>query len=349
MRRTNGWVRGLMLLTLAFGSMAVATTGANASVVSPNSVNFGGVTLYATTTGLVNVTVDVDMRLGAITGSGTVAPFAATLGTCDVANGFTGPGTCAISVSFTPSAVGTVFGVVHLDVCGVEMSACETLAVNVAGTGMLKAKATPAAVNLGNVRLNTTKTKLVALTIDPDWVFTGIAGAAPSAPFALDFGTCDDVPGGFPGPGVCKVAVSFTPSLLGPAAGGFDLRVCPNGIGACRQVSVTLFGVAIPAIKATPNPLNFGDVAVGSSKLKMIQITPDVGFDADVFSYFPVNYSPEIGGTCGQLPQPSPCTLAIRFTPTAPGVAASQWVLFECPEGGGQCVPVHWSLRGNGV
>ena len=143
LRRLAAPPAGALLLA---GMLLGATPGpvaATANAVVPAAVDFGDVPIGGSVSVALTVTVADGWHLLQAAGSGLSAPFGFAWGTC---TGNTGPLTCALTESFTPTTLGPAGGAFEVTFC---TGACvieewEVIGVTVAGTGV--AEAAPAVV-----------------------------------------------------------------------------------------------------------------------------------------------------------------------------------------------------------
>lgn len=112
----------------------VQGTGITVAAASPSSVDFGNVALGTTATRDVTLTVDAGYSIGAATGEGISVPFSFDPGTCATAAG-TGPGSCVVHESFSPTAPGTATGTLNVPECPTAGGACVGIPVSLQGIG----------------------------------------------------------------------------------------------------------------------------------------------------------------------------------------------------------------------
>ena len=81
-------------------------TGVSTASATPGSVSFGNVPINTTALATVTINVDAGYRTEVASGSGLNAPFSFDFDTCGTGGGFTGPGSCTVRETYTPTAVG---------------------------------------------------------------------------------------------------------------------------------------------------------------------------------------------------------------------------------------------------
>src|SRR5438045_2117110 len=130
------------------------------------------------------------------------------------------------------------------------------------GVGLLWAPAVanagsadPASVDFGNVPINTTVTRDVAITLDAGYGIFGASGAGINTPFSLNFDTCNASSGS------CNIKESFNPTTVGAAGGNLSLFECPSAGGLCSTITVPLSGTGVSVPAPTPARLPLGAVA----------------------------------------------------------------------------------------
>src|SRR5436305_1507561 len=116
--------------------------------------------------------------------------------------------------------------------------------------------ADPASVDFGNVPINTTVTRDVAITLDAGYGIFGASGAGINTPFSLNFDTCNASSGS------CNIKESFNPTSVGAAGGNLSLFECPSAGGLCSTITVPLSGTGISVAAATPASVDFGNVPI---------------------------------------------------------------------------------------
>src|SRR5260221_9341790 len=132
--------------------------------------------------------------------------------------------------------------------------------------------ADPATVDFGNVPINTSVTRDVAITVAAGDGIFGASGAGINPPFSLNFDTCS------PSSGSCNIKETFNPTAVGAAGGTLDLFECPTGGGSCSTITVNLTGTGISVAAATPSTVDYGNVPINTSVTRDVAITLDAGY-----------------------------------------------------------------------
>src|SRR3954469_22578806 len=198
MRTPGGHMRRLVGLGMVLGILvaAFALPGrAAASGASPSSVVFGNVPLNTTVSRNVSITVDTGYAVQLASGSGINPPFSFDFDTCGAGGGFAGPGTCNVKQRFPPTALTASSGTTNVFECPIAGGSCIPIPYSVSGTGVSVASASPSTVAFGNVPLNTTQTRDVAISVDEGYSVQLASGSGINAPFSFAFDTCANFAG----------------------------------------------------------------------------------------------------------------------------------------------------------
>jgi hypothetical protein len=287
--------------------------------------------------------VTVDAGYTAAGSFSIFGPFSFVAGTC--AN-FVGPGTCTVSGTFNPSAIGAINdGNVDIAECPAAGGNCYNIQVPLTGNGVETFATNPGLISFGTVPVGSTSApQQIAVTVDAGY---NTEGFSVFGPFSFVEGTCAN----FVGPGTCTVSGTFTPTTTGAVTDGdVDIAECPTAGGACINLLVFLTGnVAAQSFAASPSSIHFGDVPINTtSAAQQLTLTVDAGYRASAAGTFgPFSVSQ---GTCASFVGPGTCTVSAAFTPTAIGAVNDGNVdVAECPAAGGNCINIQVPLIGNGV
>ena len=237
-------------------------TGISVRGASMSSVDFGQVPINTTATVSIDITVDAGYRTEVASGSGLNAPFQFNFGTCGDGGGFSGPGTCTIQESYTPTAVGANSGTLTVFECPIVGGSCLGIPITVAGEG-ISIFGPDGDVDFGDVPVGTTATLPVGYKVDAGYRTEVASGSGLNAPFGFDFDSCG-ASGGFAGPGTCSVNEKFTPTVLGLKTGSTTVFECPIAGGSCIGGTFGVRGNGVEQnqqLVETPEP---GGIAVVS-------------------------------------------------------------------------------------
>ncbi len=165
-------------------------------------------------------------------------------------------GKCAITVTFTPTALGYATGTLTIR----HDAANNPQTVPLSGYGIVPVSVTPVKIDFAGVVLGgSSSAQYVRLTNNQSTPLT-VNAISLSGAFAQT-NTC----GASVGPSqTCNILVTFTPTAIGPHAGA--LTITHNAPGGPH--TVTLAGTGVSRVTLSPATLDFGGVVVGSSSLK---------------------------------------------------------------------------------
>jgi phospholipase C len=224
---------------------------------------------------------------------------------------------CAISVTFTPTALGT-----RTDTLQVLDSAPNSpQKVSLSGTGVAAVTATPATLNFGNQFLRVkssaqsitvTNNKTTAITV------TSIVSSLSDYLFTT---TCPVSPNTLAGSGSCTISAYFTPTDLGTRTRTLTIL---TDAGANPAVNLTGSGILPAAV--SPGSLNFAAQLLGTASppqtvtltnnqkkpLKITSITASPSDFADATTC-PLSPSTVAGGAS--------CTVSVTFSPKEAGTS----------------------------
>ena len=152
-------------------NFAVQGVGVSAAAANPTSIDFGTVGLNTTASRSVTITADSGYRISLASGTGINVPFSFAFGTCGAGGGFTGPGTCSVTESYTPTTVGPSTGTTSVFECPVTSGACLPINFTEQGSGILNTTTTAVTSSLNP----STVGQAVTFTA----TVTGLAGSPP--------------------------------------------------------------------------------------------------------------------------------------------------------------------------
>lgn len=249
---------------------------------------------------------------------------------------------CTVSVTFTPTAVGTRTGELQINTDVFT----EPRVASLSGTGLENAPAavlSPSSLDFGAQVLDTAS--------DPNTVTLSNDGSADleitdvvlDGPFSLDTNGC----GAIVAPGAsCSLGVVFSPTTLGPAEG--SLVVDGNLSGALPSVALSGEGAEPePEAVLSPVDVDFGPQEVDTDSAPVaITLTNDGTADLTIGGFTvdaPFGFDT---GDCGAtLPVGGTCTFQVTFSPVAEGVSSGTLVLNSDAPG----APPEVGLAGEGT
>jgi hypothetical protein len=295
----------------AGGPATVTVTGtgiAPQAVVTPTSIDYGSVLVGAVVTRTVTIsnpgTAPLVVGTSAVTGS---ADFTVSATTCATV----APGaSCTVTVRLLPTGTGGRTGTLTLS----HNAAGGPATVTLTGTGTAAvATVTPSSLAFGNVAVGSTglRTVTVGNTGNSPLVL-GNPTVTGSPRFTVSANTCGTVQPG----STCAVTVRVAPTAAGALTG--TLTLPHNGIGGSSTVSLSATGTA-PAVSLNPTSVGFGNVVVAQPQTRTVTIT-NTGTANLTVGTPTITGSTEFtltGNTCGTMAPGVPCTLTVRFAPTA--------------------------------
>jgi hypothetical protein len=309
-----GTRNGTISLPSSSGTQTASLTGVGESVatdtVSPGALNFGQQQENTTSTPqTITLTNSGETALMGISVAVSGAGYALTNG---CGSTLAGNSACAMTVTFTPGAVGTLSGTVSVT------DALRTQTVLLSGVGYPppQESVTPAALSFAATAVGST-TAAQQLTVTNSGGGVLALGAVTATG---DFTETDNCSGGTLGAGIhCAVNVTFTPTALGTRTGTLTVAGAVAGTG----VTVTLTGVGTTpaAIAVSPASVNFGTITVGAqSGTQTITVSNTGGLPGTLGSVAVTGDFQVQSNFCGStLPAGSQCLVGVIFVPTAAG------------------------------
>ena len=317
-----------------------------------------------------NTTIDFNMNVPAGAGSYHVQFFAnaapspggqSFAGSMDVsASGIQAFRTMLVGTYDNISATSTVVAPVP----GATAGDTSEFSPVVASTRVPGLTVSPSSFNFGNIEAGATSATSTTFTLQSvglapytlhTFLTSGVCGDISSVPLNCN-GTgficsTDCVYDQAMPPGsACTVTASFAPQTVGPDS--LTISLCPI-TGATQQIQISGSGTLPPPVSITPNGLNFGNVAVGSSSgAQAFTISNPARTPVALTALTATGPFSVSSTTCGaSLPALSSCTANVVFTPSTLGVGAGQLNLTFTSTATGTpvTVPVGAALAGTGV
>src|SRR5208337_4500298 len=304
---THGW-------SVTYNTTSVVVTysaGSPGVTLSPTSLNFG-TQLINVKSVVKKVTVKNTGTDGFYIGNISISGDYAESDNC--AGYVINPGaTCAISVTFTPTAMNTRTGTITItDDAG-------TGSQNVPLTGMgTYLKVTPITLAFPAQLLNTASSPITVTLQNTNpsstLAITGMTFSGTGAGSYSENKACDAAILAASG-GACSFTVTFTPSVVGkrPAA----LKISETG--GASPISVTLSGSGT-YVTLSPSPLAFGSVTVGTSLALPVTLTnnnPSAAVAVTSATMSGTNakdFTTQLGASCSSVPaNGGNCTITVTF------------------------------------
>jgi len=327
-------------------TIALNGTGTTAPIanLSPASVTFAtsqavGTTSAAQTVTLAN-TGSAPLIIAGITASANFA----TTNNCGAS--VPAPGSCSISVTFTPTAAGNLYGTLSLTDNN-NGTTGSTQVVALAGTGVGAPLVSPSATSLafGNQALGATSAPLVLTVTNTGTAALTITAVTASGDFAVASNNCT-VPLQATTPASnCTITVTFTPTVVGSRVGALTLT--DNAANSPQVYVLTGTGVAQPIVGLSPTTLSFGSQALNTTSLPLTVTVSNSGTAALTFASVTASGPFAVPtNTCGaSLAVGGACAISVTFTPTTDGAAVGSVTLTDNAANSPQTI----SLTGTGI
>jgi hypothetical protein len=331
---------------LAFGRPATsALTGAPADL--------GTVPVGSTGTGTLTVTATQSVKIASITAT---SPFTVTAPALPYTMN-TGA-TLALPITFVPGAAGAQTGTV-----AIKLDSGTTVSFAVTGTGTQPGLgATPPNAVFDDQPVGLSSTQNIQVTNTGTSPETITAASAPAAPFAVT--GLPAAGASIPAGGSFIASVTYAPTATGTNS---DAITITSTSDTARTLTIPLTANAIVGrghLLITPQPVDFGTVALGSSTTQTFAITNDGNIpvtvtkakapDSDFTSASPL---PE-----GQVIGPDQVYVqSVTFTPGATGTQSNSYEITADDGQGAMYVPItgtavatlpappgnHWKINGS--
>ena len=296
---------------------------------SPATIPFGNQTqgvkssamsVTITNTGSANLTFT-----GVALGGTNAADFAISADTCNGVS-VAGNGTCAVSVTFTPSTTSAETASIQFT----DNAAGSPQSVGLTGTGVAPAPvfspsistipfgSQPQGVKSAAMTVTVTNTGTGSLT------FTGVALAGTNAAdFAISADTCNGTSVAING--TCTVSVTFTPSIVG--AESASLKFTDNAANSPQSLALTGTGTpSAPVFSPSPASIPFGSQPQGVKTAAMSVTVTNTGNASLTISAVAVSGANAAdfaisADTCNgtSISPNGTCTVSLTFTPSTVG------------------------------
>jgi hypothetical protein len=299
--------------TLAFGTQTVTTTSAPQLVTLTN-------------TGAAVLDITSIVASGDFAETNTCGPTLAA------------GASCAISVTFTPTAAGPRIGAVTVT----DNAPGSPQTVQLTGTGQLApvVSLVPTTLTFTGTSVGTTSAPQTVTLYNTGSAALNITGVAASGDFAQT-NTCGaSVAAG----GNCTISVTFTPTVTGNRYG--SVTITDNAANSPQTILLAGSGSAAASVAFLPSSLTFPNQIVGTTSAPQNAILTNTG--GAVLNITSITASGDFAETnsCGpSLASGASCTIAVTFTPTAAGPRAGAVAVADNAPGSPQTLP----LNGSGV
>jgi hypothetical protein len=321
-------------------SVPLTGTGVAALTISPTTLTYSLLNLGSSTTMQATVTNASTAAIGVTNLAFSGADPGDFSQTNNCGAKIPGNGSCTITVTFKPVAVGIRSAA--LMITDSDPSSPQT--INVSGTaGTPAISFNPLSLTFASQALNMPSQPLIVTVTNTGTgllqILTVVINGANKADFS-ETNTCSTIvnPGGN-----CTISVTFTPSALGTRTA--SLGITDDVPGSPQTIPMTGTG---SALDFSPSGFDFKGVDVGTSSKLVITVqnvtTSAVTFQNHSFiGANPGDFSEST--TCGtQLAGNSTCTITVTFTPQATGARSAQFKMQDSDPSSPQLI----SLQGTG-
>ncbi len=298
---------GMMLL---FCVLALCSS-AGAQTLTSTSFSYGNEALgdpSAAKTATFKNTQTGPLTINSVAISGTNTGDFELGGNCPLSpSTLTAGASCMISVTFTPSALGSRSATVTITNTA---SGPQTIGLN--GTGIAAVTLSASSLSFGTVVIgNNSLAKTVTLTSSMNVKLT-FASILSSPGFAIASNTCG---ASIAVKGKCTVGVTFSPTALSPATGVLTF----TDSASSSPQTVALSGTGSAAVTFTPPTLTFSGRIVGTTSSPLsVTITNHLTSGLSVSSAVTTGDFAVASNTCGS-DVGGKCIIGVTFTPTEVG------------------------------
>ncbi len=285
--------------SLSFGNQNVKTTSAAQQLIlsNPGSAALSGITIGLTGT--------------------NPGDFSQT-NTCgtSVAAG----ANCAISVTFTPQAVGARSA--SITVTDNAATSPQTAALSGSGVGVSQASLTPVSLSFGNQNVKTTSVAQTLTLSNSGSASLSISSIVITGINAADFSQTNTCGTGIAAGGNCAISVTFSPQAAGARTA--SVTVADNAAGSPQTAALSGTGVAVSQASLTPLSLAFGNqnlkttsaaktLTLSNAGTAALSITSIAVTGTNVTDFAQTN-------TCGSsVAAGGNCAISVTFSPQAAG------------------------------
>jgi Beta-propeller repeat/Abnormal spindle-like microcephaly-assoc'd, ASPM-SPD-2-Hydin len=313
--------------------MKIGSASAPAATLAPTSLQFS-----LQTVGSTSSTQDVVLRnmgssplsISAIQAGGDFSE------TDDCGNSVAAAGSCTISVAFSPTEPGVRNGAITIQ----DDAAGSPHIIALTGTGSgPSASLTPTSLHF--------PLQTVGTASDAQDVLLENVGTSPLAVSGIqaagDFSETDDCATSVAAASSCTITVLFSPTASGVRNGAITIQ--DDATGSPHIISLTGTGGIGPSASLTPTTLQFPLQTVGSTSGTQNVLLRNVGTSLLSISSIQAGGDFSEADDCGSsVAVAASCTIAVAFSPTAPGVRNGAITIQDNAAGSPQIV----SLTGTG-
>ncbi len=245
-------------------TITIAAAAAPAVSISPTSLTFASQTV-ATTSAAQTVTLknsgSGSLSIGGIAASGNFAE------TTACPSSLPAGASCTLSVTFTPTAAGTLTGAITFADNAAASPQQVSLSGTAVATGAPAVSFSPASLTFSSQVLNSTSEADTVTLTNTGNASLSLASVHTSGAFAETNNCGTAVAAG----ASCIMSVTFTPTSAGSLSG--SLSFADNAAGSPQSVSLYGTGVSAGALSENQASVSFGTVTVGQTSSQTLTIT----------------------------------------------------------------------------
>ncbi|MDR3763337.1 MAG: choice-of-anchor D domain-containing protein [Acidobacteriota bacterium] len=248
-------------------------------------------------------------------------------------------GSCAISVTFKPTAAGSYSGT--LSVADSATGSPQSVTLSGAAVTAAKLSASPSSVAFGSVNVGQTSSKSVTLSntggssvtisaVSVSGAGVGVSGL--TTPLTL----------------AASASAAFTVSLAPSAAGSISgtVTLTNNSATTSFQIPVTGTGVATAAASLSPSSLTFSSLSLNTTSAAQSVTLTNSGSGTLTISSITASGDFAQSNTCGaSLAAGASCNIAVTFTPISSGTLTGTLTVTDNASGSPQSA----ALTGTGT
>jgi hypothetical protein len=245
---------------------------------------------------------------------------------------------CTVTVSFTPTASGSLPGSISVT----DSATNSPQTVTLTGTGLITMTVSPSTLAFGSQPMGTTSASQAITVKNTGPVSTAITVAA-----STNYGQTNNCTPTLAGGATCTVTVTFSPTTTGSLPGTVTITDSAASSPQVVTLSGTGTGTGTITITVTPTTETFAAQALNTTSASKAVVVKNTGTASTTIS---------IGVATGDFAQSSPtcngtlgagasCTINVTFTPTAIGTRTGSIMIADQAPNTPQTV----SLTGTGV
>jgi hypothetical protein len=247
--------------------------------------------------------------------------------------------TCTISVTFTPTNIGTRLATLNVS----DNAPGSPQSVSLTGVGTV-VQLSPTQINLGTVLLGTQGSAQAITLKNTGSKALRITGVAFVGANSGDFTQTNNCGSSVPAGASCVINVAFAPRAIGVR--NASLSISDSGGGGSQKAAVTGTGTSV---KLSATNLNFGNQKVGTTSPPQTVTLTNVGAAALNIGMSLKGANPadfiETNNCGSSVAAGAQCTITVKFKPKAKG---SRSAIVSISDNGGAS-PQTISLSGNGT